>query len=142
MRIIILLLVSSFLFLHSCEQAPADPNTENATAPQESITTETRKLLRHVVLFNFTEATPPDTIEIIEQAFAALPDKIDEIHAFEWGTNNSPEGLDKGHTHCFLVTFLSEEDRDAYLPHPAHQEFVALVGPYIEDVTVVDYWAQ
>ena len=35
-------------------------------------------------------------------------------------------------THCFLITFPSEEARAAYLPHPAHKEFVALLRPYLE----------
>ena len=63
------------------------------------------------------------------------------IKSFEWGLNNSPEGLDKGLTHCFFVTFDSEKDRDEYLPHPAHQEFVAILKPHLEDAVVVDYWA-
>lgn len=99
------------------------------------------KLLRHVVLFGFNEGTSPEQIETFEQAFVAMPDKIDLIHDFEWGTDVSPEGLSQGHTHCFFVTFLSEADRDAYLPHPIHQEFVALIQPHVAHVTVVDYWA-
>ena len=79
-----------------------------------------------MVLFNFNEAASEETIKKIEKAFAALPEQISEIHSFEWGINNSEEKLDKGLTHCFLVTFLSKEDHDAYLPHPAHQDFVKL----------------
>ena len=41
----------------------------------------------------------------------------------------------------FLVTFGSEEDRDTYLPHPAHQEFVSLVRSHVEKSLVLDYWA-
>lgn len=111
---------------------------ESNAAPMQ----EPTELLRHVVLFNFNDTAAEDTIRQIEQAFASLPGKIPEIYSFEWGTNNSPEGLDKGLTHCFFVTFLSEEDRAVYLPHPAHQEFVELIGPYVEDVTVVDYWTR
>ena len=97
-------------------------------------------LLRHVVLFNFKDDASEEQVQTVEEAFAALPSRIPEIYDFEWGTNNSPEGLDKGHTHCFFVTFESEEDRAIYLPHPAHKEFVDIVGPILEDVTVVDYW--
>lgn len=104
--------------------------------------TEMTEQLRHVVLFKFTESSTEDDIQQIEEAFATLPSQIDEIKDFEWGTNNSPEGLDKGFTHSFLVTFDSEEGRDIYLPHPAHQEFVDLVGPHVDDVMVVDYWAR
>lgn len=142
MKPIYLLLFSFFLILNSCDNATEKPEAENVLESTESEITEPTKLLRHVVLFNFTDSATENTVKEIEQAFAGLPDKIAEIHSFEWGTNNSPEGLDKGLTHCFFVTFLSEEDRDIYLPHPAHQEFVKLVGPYVEDVTVVDYWTQ
>ena len=47
-----------------------------------------------------------------------LPSKVHQIIEFEWGTNISPENLDQGFTHCFLVTFNNAKDRDAYLPHP------------------------
>ena len=79
-------------------------------------------------------------IATIEAAFAALPGKIPQIRDFEWGTNNSPEGLDKGFTHCFFLTFDSEEDRAIYLPHPDHKAFGAALGSSLEDVLVVDYW--
>jgi lysophospholipase L1-like esterase len=100
------------------------------------------KLLRHIVLFKFKEGTPPEKIDEIAQAFAALPGKIDTVVEFEWGTNNSPEGLDQGYTHAFFVSFRSEAGRAVYLPHPAHQEFVTLLKPHLDKVLVVDYWAQ
>jgi len=99
-------------------------------------------VLRHVVLFEFKEGTSPEKVAEIERAFAALPKKIPAIIDFEWGTNNSSEGLDRGLTHCFLVTFEDEAGRDAYLPHPAHKEFVKLLRPHLEEVVVVDYFAR
>lgn len=99
------------------------------------------KLLRHVVVFKFKEGVKPADQKQVEEAFAALPSKISEIADFEWGTNNSPEMLDKGFTHCFLVTFKSEADREAYLPHPAHKAFVELLLPHLEEAFVIDYWA-
>lgn len=101
---------------------------------------DTRKL-RHVVLFKFKESASAEDIQKVEQAFAALPAKISAIRDFEWGTNNSPEGLDKGFTHCFLLTFHSEEDRKIYLPHPEHKNFGKIAGEFVEDVLVVDFWA-
>jgi len=135
MQAIYPLLFAAIFLLQACEQeqAVAQKSTASTTEAPDS-------LLRHVVLFNFTDEASASDIQAIEAAFAGLPEKITEIRGFEWGKNNSPEGLDKGHTHCFFVTFHSEADRDAYLPHPAHQAFVELVGPLVEDVTVVDYW--
>ncbi len=100
------------------------------------------QLLRHVVLFAFKASATPQQIREIEQAFGNLPQKIKAIHDFEWGTDVSVEQISRGYTHCFLVTFLTEADRDAYLPHPAHQEFGALLRPHLEQALVIDYWSK
>jgi hypothetical protein len=95
--------------------------------------------IRHLVLLRFANDTPAATRRDIEAAFAALPQQIDGITAFEWGTDVSPEGLAKGFTHAFAVTFADAAARDAYLPHPAHQAFVARLQPCLADVLVFDY---
>ncbi len=99
------------------------------------------KVLRHVVMFKFKEGTTPEQVKQIEEGFAALPGKIETIVDFEFGTDVSVEGKSQGFTHCFLVSFRDEQGRATYLPHAAHQDFVKLVGPLIEDVLVFDYWA-
>ena len=99
------------------------------------------KQLRHFVCFKYKAEASKEQIAEVEKAFAALEKKINEIKGFEKGINNSPEGLNKGFKHCYLITFNSEKDRDVYLVHPAHKKFVELVGPVLKDVFVVDYWA-
>ena len=111
-----------------------------AQQPAPEAKEESDRLLRHVVLFKFKEDATEEQIREVEEEFAALPEKIDAIEAFEWGTDNSPEMLSKGFTHCFLVTFRDEEGREEYLPHDDHQAFVGIVKPVLEDVLVVDYW--
>ena len=96
-------------------------------------------MLRHVVIFQWKPETPPETIKKIEDTFAALPSKIPQIKGFEWGTDVSVQGFDRGYTHCFVVTVDSEEDRDIYLPHPEHAEFIALSRPNVEKLLVLDY---
>ena len=100
------------------------------------------KSLRHVVLFKFKDSSQPEDVKKVEDAFAGLSKKISLIKDFEWGTNNSPENLNQGLTHCFLVTFASEKDRDAYLIHPEHQKFVEVLKPHLDKVTVLDYWTK
>ncbi len=100
------------------------------------------KELKHAVFFKFNDDADPDAVKKVEQAFAALPSKIDAIKGFEWGTNNSPEKHDDGFTHCFMVTFDSEDGRTAYLPHPAHEAFVQLLDPVMDKVRVLDFWDQ
>lgn len=111
------------------------------TADAQNKVKETVKQLRHVVLFKFKESSTTAEIKSVEDAFRSLPKKIKEIKAFEWGTNNSPENINQGFTHCFFVTFKSEKDREVYLPHPAHQAFVEVLKPHLDKVLVIDYWA-
>ncbi|MEX2175989.1 MAG: Dabb family protein [Pirellulaceae bacterium] len=95
--------------------------------------------LRHIVLLQFKADVTKAQVQEVVEAFAALPKKIEQITDFEWGTNVSPEMKAEGFTHCFVVSFANAKDRDAYLPHPAHGEFVKLVGPRIEKVLVFDF---
>jgi hypothetical protein len=101
---------------------------------------ETQKILRHIVLFQFKDNVLEDQIEMVKNEFCQLPQKINFIADFEWGTNNSPENLSQGFSHCFFVSFKGEQDRDDYLPHPEHQKFVKIATPYIEKALVFDYW--
>lgn len=110
--------------------------------PEKEIVMKSDSVLRHVVLFKFKDSTAREDIKKVEDAFSALPGKISQISGYEWGTNNSPEGLEKGLTHCFFLSFKSEEDRAIYLPHPDHKAFGDVLGPHLDDVLVLDYWAK
>lgn len=102
----------------------------------------TPQLLRHVVLFKFKADVSPAGVQEVVDAFAALKGRIPAIVDFEHGTDVSVENKAAGFTHGFVVTFKSTKDRDDYLPHPAHGEFVKLVGPRIDNVLVFDFWAK
>ncbi len=115
-------------------------NSPQKNILQNEFSMQQDSVLRHVVLFKFKEGTTPEQISNVEVAFSALPSKIPQIKGYEWGLNNSPEGLEKGFTHCFFLTFASEEDRAIYLPHPDHKAFGAVLSPFLDDVLVVDYW--
>ena len=95
--------------------------------------------IRHLVCLKFHETASADQIAEIEERFPLLKHSIEGIVSIEWGTNNSPEGLNKGFTHCFIVTFANDAARSTYLPHPKHQEFVDILKPLIDDVFVIDY---
>ena len=75
-----------------------------ATAQNET-TKSGKQWLRHVVLFKFKDDAKPADIKLVEDGFRALATKINLIKKFEWGINNSPENLNQGLTHCFLVSF-------------------------------------
>jgi hypothetical protein len=98
--------------------------------------------LFHVVSLKFKPSATKEQIKAVEDAFVALKEKIPGITSLDWGTNVSPEKHDKGFTHCFVLSFSSEKDRDAYLPHPAHKAFGKMLGPILDDVMVIDFWSR
>jgi hypothetical protein len=100
------------------------------------------KKLLHVVSFKFKPDAKAEQIDAVVASFRELKKKIRVIKEFSWGTNVSPEKHDKGFTHCFILGFKSEKDRDDYLVHPDHKAFGKIVGPVLADVFVIDYWAK
>ena len=98
--------------------------------------------LRHVVAIKFKTGTGDTEITKVENAFRDLKNKIPGIVSLEWGTNVSPEKHAKGFTHCFILGFKSDKDRDAYLVHPEHKKFGKILGPVMDDVFVIDFWAK
>ena len=101
---------------------------------------EDQKVLRHAVFFSFKPSSSEAEIKSIVDAFRALPEKIEAITDFQHGVNDSPEKLNDGFTHAFLLSFENEEGRAAYLPHSAHKEFGDVLRPHMDDVFVIDYW--
>jgi len=104
-----------------------------------TMTTHAAEKLQHVVSFKFKPSASADDIKKVEAAFRELKSKIPEIVTFEWGTNVSKENHDKGFTHCFILSFKSEKDRDTYIGHPDHKAFAKLAGAAVADVFVIDF---
>lgn len=96
----------------------------------------------HVVTLKFKAGTTEPQIEAVVNAFRDLPAKIPQISSLEWGSNVSPEKHDKGFTHCFVLAFKTDKDRDDYLVHPDHKEFGKVLGPVLGDVMVIDFVAK
>lgn len=136
-----LYLAAGAILLSGCISIHSTKHTDEVKSAA-AISKEPDQVLRHVVLFKFKDGTTDEQIKQIESAFCALPGEVDAIYDFEWGTDVSVENLQRGFTHCFVVTFLSEADRAKYLPHPAHKQFGKLLGPHLDKVLVVDYWTK
>ncbi len=97
-------------------------------------------VLQHLVLIAFKDQCTASEIEAVKQAAAALND-IPGVEGLQFVENVSPEGLDKGYTHCLTLTFKNENVRDnVYLPHSLHQAFVAFFVPKTKAVLVFDHW--
>lgn len=133
----ILLFICASILVMACNEPSPSQSTSEPTAISQP-----ESVLRHVVVFKFNDDASEEAIETVNVAFEALQKAIPQIKDFEWGLNNSPEGLDQDFTHVYTVTFHSEKDREIYLPHPAHKAFVESIGLVVEKAFVVDYWTK
>lgn len=79
-------------------------------------------MIRHIVLLKFRPDLDESAIRHALDAVLALKERIGGIRSITVGTNESPEKLEKGFRHGFVVDFADAAARDAYLPHPAHVE--------------------
>jgi hypothetical protein len=96
-------------------------------------------MVRHVVLFQWKAGTSEATIAECFRELAALKGKIPGLQQFESGPYASPEGLNQGYTHGFIMTFADAASRNAYLPHPEHERVKGVVGPHLAQVIAFDF---
>ncbi|KAF9894253.1 hypothetical protein FE257_007755 [Aspergillus nanangensis] len=104
--------------------------------------------ITHIVMFQFKAGTPSDAIQDVCARMLAL--KTNCIHpatqqpyitSASGGADNSPEGIQNGISHAFVVEFANVADRDYYVKEdPVHQAFIqSLSGGVIEKAQVVDF---
>jgi len=99
--------------------------------------------VKHAVLLRFkSEVTPQQAQQLLAEV-GGLKDKIPGILDFSGGAYSSPEGMNKGYTHGFVMTFADEASRDAYLPHPEHEvvkeKILAALDSGLDGVVAVDW---
>ena len=96
--------------------------------------------VKHIAFFKFKPACTAEDIAEVWRIIEELPRRIPGILDLTWGPNTSTEGLSQGFTHSFVMTFENAAARDAYLPHPAHEQFKGLLGGKLDEAFVFDYW--
>jgi hypothetical protein len=102
------------------------------------------EIVRHVLLGSFKDGASELQIQNFFQIFRQMSSKIDGVISFEYGVNNSSEGMTRGFTHVVMITFINAQARDAYLPHPEHQKFGEWLGQsnIVKELLVIDYIPQ
>ncbi|MCY3001955.1 MAG: Dabb family protein [Planctomycetota bacterium] len=100
-------------------------------------------MITHVVLLKIRKDVSKDQVAKVFEALAGLQKKIPGILSFSGGAYTSPEGLNRGFTHGFVMTFKDAASRDVYLPHPDHEVVKAIVLKVldggIDGVVAFDY---
>ena len=95
--------------------------------------------VKHVALIKFKEGTSQEQIDKVFEQLLDLSETISGIEDYVSGMNSSPEGLNQGFTHGFVMTFTDATARDAYLNHPEHERVKVEVLPLVESVLIFDF---
>jgi hypothetical protein len=95
--------------------------------------------VKHIALLKFKEGTSQEQMDKVFEQLMDLSETISGIEDYVSGDNNSPEGLNQGFTHGFVMTFSDAAARDVYLKHPEHDRLKVEVMPLVEAVLIFDF---
>ncbi|KTD01304.1 Dabb family protein [Fluoribacter gormanii] len=101
-------------------------------------------MINHIVVLKFkANLTESDIYSAVNQ-LGNLKEIIPSIKDFSFGKNCSPEQLNKGFTHAFVMKFDDLNGRDLYLEHPEHKRIatevlVPMLENGLESAVVIDY---
>lgn len=96
------------------------------------------KKIHHIVLVKFAAAKmqrAPELLDALEKLRKIMPGFL----ALSGGPYSSPEGLNLGYTHGYLMTFANAHARNEYLTHPEHEKLKSEFLPDLEGVVAFDY---
>jgi len=94
-------------------------------------------LLRHIVLWSFKEAVPPEERDAVLEAVRGLRAKVPSLRSLEVGENRSPARA-HGYTHVLVETFDDLAGLAAYSTHPEHVPVAARMRGAAAEVLAVD----
>jgi hypothetical protein len=92
----------------------------------------------HVVLVSWKDGEAEEAEAAVRPLVADFPKSIPGVLDVVQGRSTSPEGLEGGYDYALVVTFASQEARDAYLPHPAHQPVAEAIRAHASGIVVFD----
>lgn len=99
--------------------------------------------IKHVVFMKIKPEVPPALLAKAMDDLARIKQKLPGFLDFSWGPDASADGLARGFTHGFAITFADAKARDAYLPHPDHEavklQLIEMLDGGIEGVIVLDW---
>jgi hypothetical protein len=99
-------------------------------------------MIRHIVLTKFKPDTPENKIAEIFAGLSALTDKLSGARNFTGGKSESPEQIERGYMHGFVIDFDSWDALQRYADHEEHKalggQLVANAVGGIDGILVLD----
>ncbi|MDO1583153.1 Dabb family protein [Rhizobium oryzicola] len=78
-------------------------------------------MIRHIVLIHFRSEVTEAQIAAMFEELEAIRSKISGVRAITAGRSESPEKIERGYRHGFVVDFDGWDALEAYQTHPDHK---------------------
>lgn len=78
-------------------------------------------MIRHIVLIKFQPTVSEDTISGFFQELRAIREQVSGILGITSGRSESPEKIERGYMHGFVVDFEDWDALERYQTHPDHK---------------------
>jgi hypothetical protein len=98
---------------------------------------EENNMLNHIVLIKFKASVEETDIRTIEDLLDDLPNKIVEIHQYEFGRNMVHS--ERSYDFALVALFANPESLQRYLEHPDHLTVVRKLSNLSENIITVDF---
>lgn len=99
-------------------------------------------MIRHIVLLRFRSAVSEDQIADLFTELHQIDSKVPGLLAITSGKSESPEQMERGYMHGFVVDFADWAALQAYQDHPDHKALgaglVAAAEGGIDGILVFD----
>ena len=100
-------------------------------------------MIRHVVLIKFRDDVSDSDIDaLFNEELNGFKERVDGISAVSWGRSDSPEKIERGYMHGFIVDFKDWDAHKAYNDDSKHAVFeekvLALTVGGLDGVLVFD----
>ena len=99
-------------------------------------------MIRHIVFIRFKPEISDAEIAAIFDELYAIKDKLPGVLSITSGKSESPEQMERGYMHGFVVDFVDWDALQAYQDHPDHKilggKLVANAVAGIDDILVFD----
>lgn len=94
-------------------------------------------MLTHVVLLKFNSGVEESDIEELENMLNDLPNKITEIHSYEFGRNIIDSAV--SYDFALVSLFANPEALERYRQHRHHQPVLKKIKQICDTVATVDF---
>ena len=99
-------------------------------------------MIRHIVLTKFKPETSEDTIQGIYDGLAGVADQLPGANGFTGGRSESPEQIERGYMHGFVIDFSDWDALQSYADNEEHKSYggqlVANAVGGIDGILVLD----